>query len=181
MIDNLKSRFDSGVIEPVDWLGDSLSRFDQYKQWASKVDIVGEYGVYTGHSTLAFLAAKPKKLYSVDITDQYLTILPELQSIAAAQGTEYQFVVADSLKTNFQVDLLFIDTYHSAEDPIGTFNHTLKELVWHREDVSKYMMLHDTNSHPPVRDAIVKFIQVYPEWSVVYEDHNGDGLMVLQK
>jgi hypothetical protein len=180
MIDELREKFKAGKILPTDWLGDSLSRFELFKEWGSKVDTICECGVYTGHSTLAFLASKPKKLISVDITDQYITILPELTQIAKDLNVNYEFRVADSLKTNVHVDLLFIDTYHSNKDPIGTYKHTLKELVWHYKDVSKYIMLHDTTSHPDVRRAVVDFNLVY-NWKIVYEDTDGDGTMVISK
>ncbi|MEI7494563.1 MAG: hypothetical protein WCJ92_08240 [Alphaproteobacteria bacterium] len=48
-------------ILPIDWLGDSPSRLDQYINLAIDCDEILELGVYSGLTTVAFLLALPKK------------------------------------------------------------------------------------------------------------------------
>ena len=95
-LDQLKQDFVNLVIEPTAWLGDSPDRFDTYTRYASQVDSITEFGVYTGLSTCAWLSGKPKKLRSYDITDKNLSVLAELKANAELNGTDFEFAIANS-------------------------------------------------------------------------------------
>ena len=90
-------------------------------------------GVRTPTSTYAFLAAKPDKLISYDISrsagvDEVEQLAPEI----------FEFVLKDVLEAEIEdTDFLFIDTYH-------TGSQLEKELSRHSGKVRKYIGFHDT-------------------------------------
>ncbi|WP_155675218.1 hypothetical protein, partial [Burkholderia territorii] len=83
-VQQLRMEFLQYKIEPIGWLGDSPSRFDFYTRTAAGCDSILELGVFTGLTTTAFMLAQPKRLVSVDITDQYFHIQDELKHAAKA-------------------------------------------------------------------------------------------------
>ena len=97
-LDQLKHDFINRLIPPTAWLGDSPNRFNTYTKYAMKVDSIVEFGVYTGLSTCAWLAGKPKRLRSYDITDSNLSVLDELANIAKENNTDFKFALANSLE-----------------------------------------------------------------------------------
>jgi hypothetical protein len=78
-LDQLRTDYLDLKITPTNWLGDSPTRFDTYKRYASSVNSIIEFGVYTGLSTCAWLSGHPNRLRSYDITDKYITVLDELK------------------------------------------------------------------------------------------------------
>jgi hypothetical protein len=60
-IQDLRHLFMLGRILPLDWLGDSPSRFDMYTKFAEGCESILELGVYSGLTTTAFLLSIPKK------------------------------------------------------------------------------------------------------------------------
>jgi cephalosporin hydroxylase len=105
-------------------------------QLARKCQTVTEFGVRNGNSTIAFLAAEPRRLVSVDIVD-----CPIVRELAPFIGTtEFIFRQANSIEIEIEpTDLLFIDSDHCYE-------HLSRELTLHSPSVAKYIALHDT--HP---------------------------------
>jgi hypothetical protein len=88
-LEDLRADYVDLKIVPTNWLGDSPTRFDTYKRYASSVDSIIEFGVYTGLSTCAWLSGRPKRLRSYDITDRYLSVLDELAHNAEQNGTDF--------------------------------------------------------------------------------------------
>lgn len=174
-IEQLRDDFINLRIRPTDWLGDSPKRFDQYAKYASMVDSVTEFGVYTGLSTAAFIAGKPKKVRSYDITTQYLTVLKELESCALSNNVDFKFEIASSLEVDIdETDLLFIDTVHEKD-------YCLKELNRHHMKAKRFIMLHDIISWPGVMQAAEEFLSNHDEWKVYEKDVNECGLLVLTR
>jgi hypothetical protein len=174
-LDQLKTDFINYSIQPTNWLGDSPSRFDIYSKYAAMVDSVTEFGVYTGLSTTAFMAGNPKSLISYDITDEYISILPELYENSKILGIDFKFEIKNSLEIDINnTDLLFIDTVH-------TYDHCLAEINKHHTKVNKFMMFHDTTAWPGVFDAIVEFLKYNIDWHIVYHCNKNSGLMILEK
>lgn len=172
-IDQLRSAFVNLEIEPIKWLGDSPERFDTYTRYAEMVETITEFGVYTGLSTAAFLRGNPQRLRSYDITDQYLTVLPELRHHATQHGIDFEFALGNSLDITIEpVDLLFIDTVHKRR-------HTQKELQRHAHRVKRFIVFHDTTAWPGVYQAACDFMQANPEWTTVEQCHNNSGLLVI--
>lgn len=174
-LEQLRHDFVNLKIEPTKWLGDSPDRFDTYTRYAQRVNTICEFGVYTGLSTAAFLAGKPKRLRSYDITDQYLTVLPELQHNAQINGTDFEFALANSLEVDIEpMDLLFIDTVHKK-------HHTQAELARHADKAQKFIIFHDTRAWPGVFEAAAEFLIAHAEWHVVEHCSRGSGLLVIER
>lgn len=174
-IEQLKQAFLSLQITPTNWLGDSPTRFDTYQEYASKVDSIVEFGVYTGLSTAAFLSGIPKKLTSYDITDENLTVLDELYAHAKQHNIDFEFRIGDSLEVDIEeCDLLFIDTVHKR-------SHCAAELARHANKVKKYIVFHDTTSFPGVFQAAVDFLIDNKSWHIVKHCNIDSGLLVLKK
>lgn len=176
MINSLRLRYDNDTIEPTNWLGDTRSRWATYVKYAQECDNILELGVYTGFTTLAFLSAEPKRLMSIDITDEYvLPQLQELHQISLAAGVDFEFRKANSLHVYTEdYDLVFIDTEH-------TYEQTAQELQRHGLRARKYIMLHDVRSHQGVLIAACEFVVNNPEWQFDLHDNSGDGLLVLAR
>jgi hypothetical protein len=171
----LRQDFVELKIHPIAWLGDSPSRFETYQHYASQVESIVEFGVYTGLSTCAWLSGCPKKLRSYDITDANLTVLDELKHCAKLNNTDFEFAIANSLEINIEpCDLLFIDTVH-------TKKHCLAELDRHACHANKYIVLHDPTEWPGVFEAVITFLHYNREWHIVEHCNKGSGLLVLQR
>jgi len=174
-LEQLKSDFLDLKIKPIEWLGDSPSRFDTYTRYAKQVDSIVEFGVYSGLSTTAFLSGSPKKLRSYDITNEYLSVLPDLEFYATANNIDFKFKIADSLTIDIEeTDLLFIDTVHKKK-------HTLEELRLHASKAKKFIMFHDTTAWPGVFEAAVEFLTNNHEWHIVEHCNQNSGLLVLKR
>ena len=100
---------------------------------------ITEMGVRGAVSTYAMLLANPKKMISYDISYNNYEVDRVIQ-LSNEYDINYKFILADVLKTKIeQTDLLFIDTLH-------TYNQLFTELNLHAQKVSKYIILHDTES-----------------------------------
>jgi hypothetical protein len=174
-IEELKQDFINMKILPTNWLGDSPSRFDTYTKYASMVDSIAEFGVYTGLSTTAFLLGNPKKLRSYDITSENFSVLAELEQHSRSNNIDFQFIIGNSLEIDIdEVDLLFIDTVHKKK-------HTLAELERHSAKAKKYIMFHDTTAWPGVFEAAVEFLIKNNNWFICEHCNKNSGLLVLKK
>lgn len=172
-IEQLQEAFLNGKIKPTGWLGDSPTRFDAYKCYASKVERIVELGVYTGLSTTAFLMGKPKKLRSYDLLPQNFVVKKDLMAYAENNNIDFEFIIGNSLEIEIEeTDLLFIDTVHEKQ-------HTLAELNKHADATRKYILLHDVESCPDVFAAAEEFLNINKCWSIKEHCKKGDGLLVL--
>jgi hypothetical protein len=174
-LEQLRQDFVELKIHPIAWLGDSPLRFETYQRYASQVDSIVEFGVYTGLSTCAWLSGCPKKLRSYDITDTHLSVLDELKNCAVANGTDFEFAIASSLDIDIEpCDLLFIDTVH-------TKKHCLAELDRHSRNAKRYIVLHDPTEWPGVFEAVITFLHHNHEWHIIEHCNQGSGLVVLER
>jgi len=174
-IEQLKKEFVNLEVLPIDWLGDSPTRFNKYQEYASKVDSIVEFGVYTGLSTTAFLSGAPRKLTSYDITDTNLTVLDELYAHARQHNIDFKFQIGNSLEVEIEeCDLLFIDTVHKK-------SHCAAELTRHADKVKKYIIFHDTTAFPGVFQAAVDFLIGNQSWHIVEHCNIDSGLLILKK
>lgn len=106
------------------------------KELATGLHSVTEFGVKSGQSTTAFLAAQPDFLTSVDLSET--PVVRELKELQGA--TAFTFIEGDSRKVEIEpTDLLFIDSTHTAA-------HLEEELTRHAGKVRKYLVFHDTVS-----------------------------------
>lgn len=174
-LEELKKDFVDLKIQPTAWLGDSPSRVDTYTRYAQQVDRIVEFGVYTGLSTCAWLAGNPKYLRSYDITDEHLTVLPELLHYAKEHDIDFEFNLGNSLEIDIEpCDLLFIDTVHKRP-------HCLAELERHADKCSRYIVLHDPSEWPGVFEAVIIFLHNNRNWHIVEHCNRDSGLLVLER
>ncbi len=164
------------------------------RRLAEQCPRVIEMGMRTGVSTVALLAAQPKKLVSIDINPISIISQRTVDLMQIAGETKWQPRVADTLECEIEdCDMLFIDTLHTFEQ--------LKAELWKHVfpshntghckcKVKKYLVFHDTSTFgfvgedqktPGLRAAIYWFQQnAFPLWQVVEDHHNNNGLTVLR-
>ena len=152
---------------------------DTLKQLASESDVVIEFGMRHGVSTVALLAGQPKRLISYDLNQD-----PIAEVLKRQQGdTEFSFVQGDSLSVQIEpCDLLFIDTRHTADQ-------LTQELQRHADKVRRRIVLHDTqifgergeDGGPGLLPALRRFLKEQPEWSVVSHTQTNHGLTVISR
>lgn len=150
------------------------------KKLASEVETVVEMGVRTGVSTRAFLAARPKRIVSLDVN----AAPAELKTLADAEGVPWFFRQESSLAAApIDCDLLFIDTLHTADQ-------LRMELDRHAGHARRYIVLHDTETFGlhgegggnGLLKAVSEFLQAHPaEWELHLHRKNNNGLTVLKR
>lgn len=146
---------------------------------AKGCDHVVEFGVRHGVSTVAMLAAQPKKLTVYDISRQ-----PEVKELERLKGDcEFTFINASSLVVEIEpCDVLFIDTQHTAKQLHG-------ELMLHADKVRKFIAMHDTAVFGQHGDdggdgllvAIATFLSKSPDWKLYRHATNNYGFTVLAR
>lgn len=173
----LKDRFEALKVIP----GDINEHLETLKSYAEKCNHVTEMGMREGTSTTDLLMGKPKTLITYDITPRQKDI-DYLSGEAAKQDTIFQFKLENTLTAQIEeTDFLFIDTEH-------TYNQLIVELK-QAGKVRKYLAFHDTVSfgvegergHDSVGilPAIKEFMDNHPEWQVLEDRKNNNGLLVL--
>ena len=164
----LEELYETACAEPSD-INEHLPTLRKY---AEQSKVVLELGTRYGTSTTALLAGQPNVLWSIDVNKC------ENQTLRDAMGkTSLQFIQSDSLEWNtdgFRYDTLFIDTDH-------TFEQVTAELAKYSPRVEGWIILHDTISYPPVLDAVREFLNQFPQWLVIENHENNNGLIVLER
>ena len=143
---------------------------------------VTEFGVRTGVSTAAWIAARPKILVCYDI--QRCAEVDALEKAAVAAGVKFSFHKQDVLHATIDsTDLLFIDTLH-------TYDQLRQELARHADRARRYVVLHDTETFaetgevPGTRGlwpAVAEFLADHSEWTVLERWTHNNGLTVLTR
>lgn len=154
------------------------------RRFAEECDVIVELGVRSIVSTWAFLITKPTVLISVDIHhpsyyEDYDTNgcnLNLVQEIAQTQNTRFEFIKEDSRKVNLpHCDLMFFDTLH-------TYFQLSDELEAHGNNVSKYLIFHDTETYKKeLMPAIKEFLKENPHWIMHEKFTNNNGLLILKR
>lgn len=147
---------------------------------ATQCEHITELGTGFGNSTVALLAAQPKRLLSYDLRflDSALILKP-MHGI-----TDFQLIEADDLTIQLEpTDMIFIDTYH-------TYLHLSQELRLHAHAAKKFIAFHDTEvfgktsedgTRPGLVTAIKEFLIRCPFWQLKSHSNIHNGLTVLQK
>lgn len=143
-----------------------------------------EFGVRNVVSTWAFLAARPVRVASYD-----LTRAPEVaQCEAVCRDAEqnWEFHEVSTLEVDIPpCGLLFIDTLH-------TYTQLRAELARHADKAKRFLAFHDTASFgeagedgqtPGLNGAIDEFLagQGRDSWSVFLHLANCNGLTILRR
>jgi hypothetical protein len=150
------------------------------RELAAQCDRVTEFGVRHGVSTVALLAGQPSRLVSYDLNRDGITL--HLNRVKG--DCDFQFVQGDVLEVDpiESTDLLFIDTKHTGKQ-------LLAELNRHGGAVSRWIALHDTqifgeigeDGSPGLLVGLREWLAEHPEWKIVYQVENNNGLTVLEK
>lgn len=156
------------------------------QRYATGCESVVELGVRGIVSTWAFLAAKPKRLLSVDLADpaKFGGDLAEVYQAARDAGVQFTFLQANDLEIDLEppIDLLFIDTWH-------VYEQLKSELARHSHAVRGHILLHDTHTfgrrgetagHAGLLKAVHEFITTQP-WRLAEHRRNCNGLTVLKR
>src|SRR5574343_628325 len=148
------------------------------RKYAMKCAHVTEFGVRNAVSTVALAAGFPKRMVSYDIRP-----MPEAIERIIIGEVDFTFRLADVLQIEIDpTEVLFIDTLH-------TYDQLNAELVKHADKVSKYLILHDTETFGIVGEkrqrgimpAIDEFLLMNPIWRFHEIYRNNNGLMVLRR
>lgn len=148
-------------------------------QLAKQCRRVTEFGVRSGWSTSALLAAGPEKLTGYDVLFN-----PEaLELIPLAGNTDFKLIVGDTLAIEVEpTDMLHIDTRH-------TKAQLEMELARHANKVSTYIAFHDSitfgkvgeDGGPGLMAAIEDFLSVRQQWRIHQHHEFNNGLLVLRR
>lgn len=148
---------------------------------ASRASCVVEFGVRAGNSTAAWIAARPRKLFSYDWR------VPEeidlFRSAAESAGVEFSFSQADTsnLQSIPECDILFIDTLHTRSQ--------VESELKHHTSVRRHIILHDTETfkingeggEEGIWKAVTGFLESNPEWYISEHHSHCNGLTVLSR
>jgi cephalosporin hydroxylase len=159
------------------------------KEYASN-NIVTEFGVRHGISTIALLHGNPAKLTSWDI--KYTSEIDVIKNMCLLENKNFIFNKGDTKECTIDdTDVLFIDTLH-------TYDQLIAELIKHHNKVKKYIILHDTSSYefndemlfgysPSITKksglwpAIEEFLNTNKNWIIKKRYTNNNGLTILEK
>lgn len=157
---------------------------------------ITEAGVRECCTTWGFFCAQPEKLVMIDINRH-----PRMEIVTEcgeALGMEIEFRQADTTKIEIEeTDLLFIDTDHR-------YAIATEELRLHADKVRKYIVFHDTfgkyahwedwpyddesrgqyrgdKDKYGMRAAVRDFLAAHPEWQILVEYPDSNGLTVLER
>lgn len=156
------------------------------------LDKLSELAAQCGHatelahrreSTIALLAAEHVNSYNAEIDP----VLTRLVDLFPARLDLTNFKLDGPLPDIQDTDLLFLDT-------IGTAPRLYSELQKYHSQVSRYIVVHDTQLYrdrgedstpqrptPGLLHALRQFMTEHPEWSVIYHTHEQYGLTVIGK
>lgn len=145
-----------------------------------------ELGIGGGdQSTIAWLAAKPKYLYCIDVNRP--DTIPAIKQLAASNHINFTFHQGTTAVCPLydEFDILFVDTWHDAA--------TVKtELALYAPLATKYLVFHDVvafgwtgQGHEQDTNGILlpiaDFLMRHPEWRVSQFSQEDNGLLILQR
>jgi len=157
------------------------------RKYSEECEHITEFGINQVNSTYAFLAAKPKKLVSIDIDlhKRASKSIPEFNrknlwllwalKLAMNEGIDFVAIEGDDSKIDIEpTDLLFIDSKH-------TMGHLKLQLNKHKSLVSKYIIFHDTTLFrkqlmPPILELLRE-----GDFEIVEHVKSSPGLMVIKR
>jgi len=158
---------------------DTPSDFNEHmpilRCYAERVDHVTEFGV--GWSSWALLRALPKCLRYYDIGDDLRQVgMRRLVELGRLVGIDTDYIIGDTLEVLIDpTDLLFIDTTH-------TYEHLTAELNRHAKNVTKYILMHDTDVPAAgLLRAASDFVARDGGWKVKDHLKNSHGLTILER
>lgn len=145
----------------------------------AKGKTVLELGVRHGHSTSAFLSAPALRLVSVDHARFEYSI--GMDRGAQHDGVEWRQVKADSRQSQGEFDLIFFDTWHTAQ-------HLREEIAAHEPHAKEYMIFHDVESCGTIGEdngpgimVPINELLAMGSWEIETHLKNNNGLLILRR
>jgi hypothetical protein len=153
------------------------------RRYAEAAQSIIEFGLRSGNSATAFLAARPETFTTYDINESCRSTFQYLARLAYPETT-FRFINADSLRIVIpSCDLLFIDSFH-------TYRQLSAELRLHAQNAMRFIILHDSETFgllgedrraPGLKRAILDFLARDRVWRVLEHYRHSNGLTVLQR
>ena len=150
--------------------GPSSQHLPTLRRLAMECESVGELGTYNGVSTVALMMGRPTRIDCVDLYP--CKYIDQLLFMAGYLEIDIGLRQEDSRTADMgYVDMLFVDTEH-------TYEQVKAELAYHKDVVGRYIVLHDTVSHPEIIPAIEEELS---EWTLKERYENCNGLWVMER
>jgi hypothetical protein len=143
------------------------------RSYAGRSSRVVEFGTRGGVSTLAMLDGQPDSLVTVDIDKKLVNVDHIYECVG---DTKFSSLIASSLEYKIEAcDLLFIDTDHN-------YQQLSAELNLHNKSVTRWIIMHDTESYPECKLAVKDFLSENKEfWKELVHYANNNGLTILER
>ena len=157
------------------------------KKYADECNHITEFGTRTGVSTWAWLMSSAKIIRCFDIDNGVMKYIKNHHIVAEELNKDFTFTCVNTIAKGLEIeptDLLFVDTLH-------TYEQVITELKMHSNKVRKYILFHDTSSHPSssksvqyereVNKAVNEFLDTNKNWILKERFLNNHGLTVLER
>jgi hypothetical protein len=139
-------KIETKVEQQKNMISDINEHINTLYEYGKECSHITEMGVRWVSSTWPLIYSKPKKMISYDIVKN--ENINEVINLASEYNIDYTFIEGDVLNLEIEpTELLFIDTLH-------TYNQLYSELNKHSQNVSKYIILHDTISFGNIDENI---------------------------
>lgn len=163
---------------------DINDHLETLREYGSGVESITEFGVRAGGSTIAWVAARPRKLRIFDIVVDNRFQTARYENWCQELGIDYEYIIGDTRRIEIDpTELLFIDTKHN-------YHQLKEELSRHGEKVSKFIIFHDTEKFklisqnkksPGLMQAIEEFLAQDKSWRMENHFENCNGLTIIAK
>lgn len=162
---------------------DFHEHLDTLKDLAAGCGHVSQIGIWGKPSRVALAYHGTAADFPVHFVDYSPAARPEWAELSKHLGDRFKGVEWPSTGLEIEsTDLLFIDTYHTAEE-------TYNLLARHSPKVSHYLVVHTTvtfgetgdNGGPGVMWGVRKFLSENRQWTAVRHDKNNHGLIILSR
>lgn len=139
-------KIETKVEQQKNMISDINEHINTLYEYGKECSHITEMGVRWVSSTWPLIYSNPKKMISYDIVKN--DNINEVIDLASEYNIDYTFIEGDVLNLDIEpTELLFIDTLH-------TYNQLHSELNKHSQNVSKYIILHDTISFGNIDENI---------------------------
>lgn len=157
------------------------------KKYADECNHITEFGTRKGVSTWSWLMSSAKTIRCFDNDMKVMQHLTHHIKCAEQLKKDFTFTCVNTIAKGLEIeptDLLFVDTLH-------TYEQVITELKMHSNKVRKYILFHDTSSHPSnaksveyereVNKAVNEFLDTNKNWILKERFTNNHGLTIIQR
>lgn len=146
--------------------------------------IVSTWGLLAGVADLVRAKNVRGEMFSYDLSHPGHEGIIQVNTLAAENRVAFMFLQGDTRQIIINAtELLFIDTFH-------TYSQLKAELHIHAAKVSKYLVMHDTQTfgvkgeagdEAGLLPAIDWFLHRSPDWKIHAQFYNNNGLTILER